>query len=42
MNLTSKAVHDERIFGDVSAVIRVDGYDETNTPTSAKRDAMIF
>lgn len=30
-----KTVTDERLFGGVSAQIRVDAYDDTNTPTSA-------
>jgi hypothetical protein len=30
-----KSVPDDRIFGNISAQLRVDAYDDTNTPTSA-------
>lgn len=30
-----KSVHDERLFGGVTAVIRVDAHDDTNSPTRA-------
>ena len=36
-----KSVPDERLFGSVTAELRVDAYDDTNTPTSATTSVSI-